>query len=89
MGRFIAAIVLLVLILTYVLYNTGPVAVRFLFWELELSTALVTLGSFLAGIIVGAVIVKIDSLTKSRKKRADKNVAQPTKGGEGRWSMSR
>lgn len=89
MGRLIAAIVLLLIILTYVLYNTRPVAVRFLFWEMELSTAVVTLGSFLAGIIVGAVIVKIDSLTKSRKKRALQKPVQPTKGGEGSWNMSR
>ena len=68
-GRFITVIVLGVLILIYVLYNTQPVEVKFLFWETQISKALITLGSFLAGIILGLVAAKIDQFNKERKKK--------------------
>ncbi|MEJ2068388.1 MAG: LapA family protein, partial [Deltaproteobacteria bacterium] len=59
-GRVITLIVLIAIILIYVAYNTQPVGVKFLFWETHISTALVTLGSLLAGIILGFIIAKID-----------------------------
>jgi len=68
-GRVITLIVLIAIVLTYVLYNTQPVGVKFLFWETEVSTALITLGSFLAGIILGFIIAKIDQFNKERKRK--------------------
>jgi len=71
-GRVITLIVLIAIVLTYVLYNTQPVGVKFLFWETEVSTALITLGSFLAGIILGFIIAKIDQHTRERNKKRSK-----------------
>ena len=68
-GRVITLIILIAIIFIYVAYNTQPVEVKFLVWETRLSTALVTLGSFLAGIILGFIIAKIDRFSKERKKK--------------------
>jgi uncharacterized integral membrane protein len=68
-GRIITLIVLICLIVIYVLYNTQPVGVKFLFWETELSKALITLGSLLAGIILGFIIATINQFNKQKKKK--------------------
>jgi uncharacterized integral membrane protein len=68
-GRVITLIVLIAIILIYVVYNTQPIGVKFLCWETQVSTALVTLGSFLAGIILGFIIAKIDRFSKERKRK--------------------
>jgi uncharacterized integral membrane protein len=68
-GRVITLIFLIAIILIYVLYNTQPMGVKFLCWEAQVSTALITLGSFLAGIILGFIIAKINQFTKERKKK--------------------
>lgn len=68
-GRVITLIVLIAIVLIYVAYNTQPIGVKFLAWEAQVSTALVTLGSFLAGIILGFVIAKIDRFSKERKQK--------------------
>jgi len=69
-ARIITLIILVIIILIYVLYNTQTVAVKFLFWETQISKALITLGSFMAGIILGLVLAKIDQFSKERKKKA-------------------
>ena len=71
-GRLITLIILIAIILIYIAYNTHPVEVKFIFWETQVSTALVTLGSLLAGIILGFIIAKIDRLSKERKKKKPK-----------------
>jgi len=71
-GRVITLIVLVSVMLIYVLYNTQPVGVKFLFWEAEVSKALITLGSFLAGIILGFIIAKIDQFNRDRSKKHSK-----------------
>ena len=71
-GRVITLIVLIAIVLTYVLYNTQPVGVKFLFWKAEVPTALITLGSFLAGTILGFIIAKIDQFNKERSKKRSK-----------------
>lgn len=68
-GRLITLIIIIAIILIYVAYNTQPVEVKYLFWETQVSTALVTLGSLLAGIILGFIIAKIDRFSKERKKK--------------------
>jgi uncharacterized integral membrane protein len=69
-GRVITLIVLIAIIIVYVAYNTQPIGVRFLCWETQVSTALVTVGAFLAGIILGFIIAKIDQFNKQRKKKS-------------------
>jgi uncharacterized integral membrane protein len=69
-GRVITIIVLIAIVLIYVLYNTQSVGVKFLFWETNAPKALITLGSFLAGIILGFVLAKIDQFNKERKRKA-------------------
>jgi uncharacterized integral membrane protein len=69
-GRFITIIVLIAIVLIYVLYNTQSVGVKFLFWETKAPKALITLGAFLAGIILGFVLAKIDQFNKERKRKA-------------------
>jgi uncharacterized integral membrane protein len=69
-GRVITLLILIAIIIIYVAYNTQPVGVKFLFWETQISTALVTLGAFLAGIIIGFIIAKIDQFNKQRKQKA-------------------
>jgi uncharacterized integral membrane protein len=71
-GRVITLLILIAIIIIYVAYNTQPIGVNFLFWETQISTALVTLGAFLAGIILGFIIAKIDQFTKQRKKKSRK-----------------
>jgi uncharacterized integral membrane protein len=71
-GRIITLIVLTCLIVIYVLYNTQPVGVKFLFWETELSKALITLGSFLAGIILGFIVATINQFNKQKKRKKHK-----------------
>ena len=68
-GRVITLLILIAIILIYVAYNTQPVEVKFLLWETQISKALVTLGSFLVGIILGLIIAKIDQFSKERKKK--------------------
>jgi len=51
--KLIAAIVLVVLVALFVLQNSEPVAVEFLFWSWAASRALVLLIVFLIGVAVG------------------------------------
>jgi uncharacterized integral membrane protein len=67
-GRVISLLILIAIIIIYVAYNTQPIGVKFLFWETQISTALVTLGAFLVGIILGFIVAKIDQFYKQRRK---------------------
>ena len=69
-GRIITLLILIAIIIIYVAYNTQPIGVKFLFWETQISTALVTLGAFLVGIILGFIIAKIDQFYKQRRKKS-------------------
>ena len=69
-GSVITLIVLIAIIVIYVVNNTQLVGVKFLSWETQISTALVTLGALLAGIILGFIIAKIDQFNKQRKKKS-------------------
>jgi uncharacterized integral membrane protein len=71
-GRVITLLILIAIIVIYVGYNTQPIGVKFLFWETQISTALVTLGAFLVGIILGFIIAKIDQFYKQRRKKSRK-----------------
>jgi uncharacterized integral membrane protein len=53
MAKNIIFAILVVLVLVFVIQNTQVVEVRFLFWEVSMSRALMLLGTFLVGIIAG------------------------------------
>lgn len=75
-ARIITFIIIVILLLIYILYNTQAVEVKFLFWEAQLSKALVTLGSLLVGILMGFILGRIDQFSKQRKKALQKQREQ-------------
>jgi uncharacterized integral membrane protein len=79
-GSLITIMVVVIIIGMYALNNIQPVEVRFLFWETQISKALLTLLPFMAGIILGFVIAQIDRFKKERKRKARQKKGQK-KGG--------
>jgi uncharacterized integral membrane protein len=69
-GSLITIMVVVIIIGIYVVGNVQPVEVRFLFWETQISKALLTLVPLMAGIILGFVIAQIDRFKKERKRKA-------------------
>ena len=68
-GSLITIMVVVIIITIYVVGNVQPVEVRFLFWETQLSKALLTLVPLMVGIILGFVIAKLDRFNKERKRK--------------------
>ncbi|MCJ7664716.1 MAG: LapA family protein [Desulfobacterales bacterium] len=68
-GSVITLLVVVIIILIYAVTNIQPVEVRFLFWETQVSKALLTLVPLMAGIILGFIIAKIDQFKKQRKRK--------------------
>jgi len=64
-AKLIISVVILILVLVYTLQNTEAVSISFALWSFSASKAIVTLGTFLAGIIFGFVLGKLD--TRKRK----------------------
>ncbi len=71
-GSLITLMVVVIIIGIYVLSNIQPVEVRFLFWETQISKAVLTLVPLMAGIILGFVIAQIDRFKKERRKARQK-----------------
>ena len=69
-GSLITIMVVVIIIGIYVVSNIQPVEVRFLFWEAQVSKAVLTLVPLMAGIILGFVIAQIDRFKKERKRKA-------------------
>ena len=69
-GSLITIMVVVIIIGIYVVNNMQPVEVKFLFWETQVSKALLTLLPLLGGIILGFVIAQIDRFKKERKRKA-------------------
>jgi uncharacterized integral membrane protein len=69
-GGLITIMVVVIIIGIYVVSNMQPVEIKFLFWETQVSKALLTLVPLMAGIIVGFVIAQIDRFKKERKRKA-------------------
>ena len=69
-GGLITIMVVVIIIGIYVVSNIQPVEIKFLFWETQVSKALLTLVPLMAGIIVGFVIAQIDRFKKERKRKA-------------------
>jgi uncharacterized integral membrane protein len=69
-GSLITLTVVVIIIGIYAVNNIQPVEVRFLFWQTEVSKALLTLVPLMAGIILGLVIAQIDRFKKERKRKA-------------------
>ena len=71
-GSLITIMVVVIIIGIYVVNNIQPVEIKFLFWETQLSKALLTLVPLMAGIILGFVIAQIDRFKKERRKARQK-----------------
>jgi len=56
MVRNIVFVILIVLVVVFVVQNTEVVEVRFLVWKVSMSRALMVLGTFLVGIIIGLLV---------------------------------
>jgi uncharacterized integral membrane protein len=69
-GSLITLMVVVIIVFIYVVSNIQPVEVKFLFWEAQVSKALLALVPLLGGIIVGFILAKIDQFKKVRKKKA-------------------
>jgi putative membrane protein len=70
----IVFLVIALLFATFVFQNAQVVEVRFLFWKTEASRALILLGTFLFGLIVGCLAIWIRK--KDRKSSENDNAAQ-------------
>lgn len=57
MAKLIIAIALFVLSVLFIFQNTSMMEVNFLMWQWESSRALVLIGVFLAGLIIGALLL--------------------------------
>ena len=55
----IVFLVLGLLFATFIIQNAGVVQVRFLFWSAQASRAIILLGTFVLGIIVGYVAGRV------------------------------
>lgn len=64
---FIVIVVILSVVLIYVLQNSEVVTVRFLFWNAEVSKAVLSLGTFLGGVVVGFLAFALARFKKVRK----------------------
>jgi len=71
-GSLITLMVVVIIIVIYVVSNIQPVEVQFLFWETQVSKALLTLVPLLGGIILGFVIAQIARFKKERRKARQK-----------------
>jgi len=71
-GSLITIMVVVIIIGIYVVNNMQPVEVKFLFWETQVSKALLTLLPLLGGIILGFIIAQIDRFKKERRKARQK-----------------
>ena len=71
-GSLITIMVVVIIIGIYVVSNIQPVEIKFLFWETQVSKALLTLVPLMAGIILGFVIAQIDRFKKERRKARQK-----------------
>ena len=58
MTKKIILIAILFLVFVFVLQNTQSVEVRIYFWEVSMSRSLLLVGTFLAGIIAGWIVVR-------------------------------
>jgi uncharacterized integral membrane protein len=72
-GGLITIMVVVIIIGIYVVNNMQPVEIKFLFWETQVSRALLTLVPLMAGIILGFVIAQIDRFKKERRKARQKS----------------
>jgi uncharacterized integral membrane protein len=72
-GSLITIMVVVIIIGIYVVNNVQPVEIKFLFWETQISKALLTLVPLMAGIILGFIIAQIDRFKKERRKARQKS----------------
>lgn len=68
-AKLIVSIVILACVLLYTLQNTESVSISFALWSLSASKAIVTLGTFLVGIVFGFVLGKLDTRKEKKTNR--------------------
>jgi uncharacterized integral membrane protein len=66
-AKWVIAIVLLVLIALFTAQNYEVVEVRFLFWRLEMSRALLVPGVFALGVAIGWMLSSYGHLSRKRE----------------------
>ncbi|HEX9948589.1 MAG TPA: LapA family protein [Thermodesulfobacteriota bacterium] len=71
-GSLITIMIVVIIIGIYVVNNIQPVEVKFLFWETQVSKAVLTLLPLLGGVILGFVIAQIDRFKKERRRARQK-----------------
>jgi uncharacterized integral membrane protein len=71
-GSLITIMIVVIIIGIYVVNNIQPVEIKFLFWEIQISKALLTLVPLMIGIILGFVVAQIDRFKKERRKARQK-----------------
>jgi uncharacterized integral membrane protein len=78
-ARLIAILVLLVILIIFIVQNTGPVSLRFLFWRDFVSLVVIILASFAVGVLLGFVFgrVRVRRRVKKEKKAAQEPVPLP------------
>lgn len=59
--RLIVILVLLVLLVVFTVQNYEIVSIHFLFWSFQTSRAIILLGAFIVGVLVGLIAVFIKS----------------------------
>lgn len=74
--RYIGAVLLTTLILVFALQNLGSVSVSMLLWDVNASVALIALGPFLVGFVVGSATTFIRARrARAREIKAGENLA--------------
>jgi uncharacterized integral membrane protein len=61
---FVFGVIIGILVVVFILQNTGIVEISFLFWTISISMALTVLLVFIIGIIVGMIIKDIGAKKK-------------------------
>jgi uncharacterized integral membrane protein len=75
--RYVGAVILTALILIFALQNLEGVHVDLLFWEVSASVALIALGPFLVGLVVGSAATFIRARrARAKEIKASKEVDQ-------------
>jgi uncharacterized integral membrane protein len=71
--------VLLLVVAIFALENGQAVTVRFLFWQLQSSVAVVTLAATVAGVAIAGLFKVVSRLRRWSRGRAATNVVRPAK----------
>jgi uncharacterized integral membrane protein len=63
-AKWIAIIVLLILLLIFAIQNTQPAVLNFLLWQISTSSVLSILVSFIIGLLTGSLLMMIGRMKR-------------------------